>query len=121
MTTEVTLKSMPLYVNVERIHNELTELGIAGDAPLQPEQLFPFDQYHYNGVDAVRAAVEAVGIGSDTHALEIGSGIGGPARYLAHTTGCRVTALELQPELHEIGVDLTLRSGLAGQVTHLCG
>src|SRR5437867_7985709 len=56
MTTDAVLRSMPLYVNVERIHRELTELGIGGDATLRPEQLFPFDQYHYNGVDAVRAA-----------------------------------------------------------------
>ena len=53
--------------------------------------------------------------------LDIGSGIGGPARFLAHTTGCHVTALELQPELHRVGLDLTRRSGLADRVTHLCG
>src|SRR5256885_1948693 len=121
MTTDAALRSMPLYINVERIHSELTELGIGGDATLRPEQLFPFDQYHYNGVDAVRAAVEAIGIGPDAHVLEIGSGIGGPARYLAHTTGCRVTALELQPQLHTVAVGLTERCGLARRVEHVCG
>jgi sarcosine/dimethylglycine N-methyltransferase len=53
--------------------------------------------------------------------LDIGSGIGGPARFLAHTTGCHVTALELQPELHRVGLDLTRRSGLLDRVTHVCG
>jgi SAM-dependent methyltransferase len=53
--------------------------------------------------------------------LDIGAGIGGPARYLAHTTGCHVTALEIQPELDAIALDLTRRSGLAGRITHICG
>jgi SAM-dependent methyltransferase len=53
--------------------------------------------------------------------LDVGAGVGGPARYLAHTTGCRVTALELQKPLHEIGVDLTRRTRLADRVTHVCG
>ena len=58
--------------------------------------------------------------------LDVGAGIGGPARFLAHVTGCHVTgchvtALELQPELHAIGADLTRRTGLAGRVSHVCG
>ena len=53
--------------------------------------------------------------------LDIGSGVGGPARYLAHATGCHVTAVELQRELHEVAVDLTRRSGLAARVEHVCG
>jgi len=53
--------------------------------------------------------------------LDVGSGFGGSARYLAHTTRCHVTALELQPELHNIAVDLTRRTGLADRVTQLCG
>src|SRR5262249_21440844 len=52
--------------------------------------------------------------------LDIGSGIGGPARYLAFTFGCHVTALELQPDLDQIGADLTRRSGLSDRVTHVC-
>lgn len=53
--------------------------------------------------------------------LEIGAGIGGPARYLAHSVGCHVTALELQPEVHAIAADLTRRCDLDGRVMHLCG
>ncbi len=43
------------------------------------------------------------------------------ARFLAHTTGCHVTALELQPRLHQPAAGLTQRCGLAERVTHLCG
>ncbi len=52
--------------------------------------------------------------------LDIGSGIGGPARYLAYNFGCHVTALELQTELNAIAADLTKRSGLDNLVTHIC-
>ena len=53
-------KSMKLYDRVERIHNELRELGIPDDAPLTVEQLVPFDQYHYHGTEAVDEAARRV-------------------------------------------------------------
>ena len=83
--------------------------------PLTPDQLFPFDQFHYHGIDAVRAAAGIVGLGRTSRVLEVGSGLGGPARYLAHTVGCHVTALELQEELHDLARTLTrpLRPRLA--------
>lgn len=112
---------MPLYMDVHRINNELAELGIGADQPLTPEQLFPFDQFHYLGTDAVRAAAGLVGLGRASRVLEVGSGLGGPARYLAHTVGCHVTALELQEHLHSLASTLTHRSGLESHVTHVRG
>ena len=35
------IESMPLYVNVDRINNELAALGIGVDEALTPAQLFP--------------------------------------------------------------------------------
>jgi cyclopropane fatty-acyl-phospholipid synthase-like methyltransferase len=112
---------MPLYMDIHRINNELAELGIAPDQPLAPEQLFPFDQFHYLGTDAVRAAAGIIGLGRASRVLEVGSGLGGPARYLAHTVGCHVTALELQEELHALAATLTRRCGLESHVTHIRG
>jgi hypothetical protein len=54
---------------------------------IRPEQLFPLDQSHYYGTDAIRAAFELLGLGPASRVLDIGAGVGGPARYLAHTTG----------------------------------
>jgi sarcosine/dimethylglycine N-methyltransferase len=121
MSDQTAISSMPLYTHLDRVARALAALGIGPGDPIRPEQLFAIDQWHYHGTDAIRAAAEALGLGPASRVLDVGSGIGGPARYLGHTTGCHVTALELQPELHRIGVDLTLRSGLAGRVTHLCG
>ncbi len=121
MTDSVAIESIPLYTHLDRVNSVLAALGIGPADPLRPEQLFPLDQWHYHGTDAIRAAAERLGLGPASRVLEIGSGIGGPARYLAHTTGCQVTALELQPKVHAIAADLTQRCGLSGRVLHLCG
>ena len=115
------IESMPLYVNVDRINNELVALGSGNDEALKPAQLFPFDHYHYHGTDAVHAAAHLLGLGPTSHVLDVGAGLGGPARYLASTLGCHVTALELQSQLHAIASSLTARCGLAQHVTHVCG
>src|SRR3954447_18852909 len=111
MSDDVTIESIPLYTNLDRITKGLAALGIGSIDSIQPEQLFPFDQWHYHGTDAIRTAAEQLGITSTSQVLDIGSGVGGPARFLAYTTGCHVTALELQPKLHAIAVDLTRRCG----------
>jgi sarcosine/dimethylglycine N-methyltransferase len=118
---ESSLAAMPLYTNLDRVARGLAALGIGPKDPIAPAQLFALDQWHYHGTDAIPAAADRLGLGATSRVLDIGAGIGGPARYLAHTTGCHVTAIELQPELDAIAVDLTERSGLSDRVTHICG
>ena len=50
------LKTMKLYAQVERVHNELRALGFDADTPLKVSDLTPFDQYHYFGSEAVDEA-----------------------------------------------------------------
>ena len=115
------IKTMKLYRHPERIYNELNAAGYENDIPLKVEDISLFDQYHYFGTDAVDAAILNLNIDSENRVIDIGSGIGGPARYLARKTGCHVTALELQPDLHNIACSLTERCGLSEFVQHLCG
>ena len=121
MPESYAIESMPLYVHVDRINNELAALGIGVDEALTPAQLFPFDQYHYHGTDAVHAAAHLLGLSPTSHVLDVGAGLGGPARYLASTMGCHVTALELQRHLHALATRLTARCGLGQRVTHVWG
>ncbi len=121
MTDAPTIAAMPLYTNLDRIARGLAAKGIGPNDPIPPESLFALDQWHYHGTEAIHAAGERLELGPASRVLDIGAGIGGPARYLAYKFGCHVTALELQEDLHAIGVDLTKRSGLADRVTHLCG
>jgi cyclopropane fatty-acyl-phospholipid synthase-like methyltransferase len=117
----MTIADMPLYTHLDRIERGLAAQGIAPGAAVRPEQLFALDQWHYHGTEAIAAAARTLGLTAASHVLDIGAGVGGPARFLAHTVGCRVTALELQPQLHALGVELTRRTGLADKVTHLQG
>ena len=48
--------------------------------------------------------------------LVVGSGIGGPARYIAQRFGCRVTGIDLTAEFCEVARHLTGLLGLAGRV-----
>jgi cyclopropane fatty-acyl-phospholipid synthase-like methyltransferase len=115
----ISISSMPLYATIQRVRNELNELRAA--ETLSPEQLYPFDQIHYRGIDAVRDAAAALQLTASDRVLDVGAGIGGPARFLAQTTGCQVTALELQEEMHSLGRELTERCGLSDLVNHVRG
>jgi sarcosine/dimethylglycine N-methyltransferase len=50
---------------------------------------------------------EKAGISGSTHVLDVCSGMGGPARYLAHRLGCRVTGLDVTKSRHEGAIRLT--------------
>eukprot|EP00058_Branchiostoma_floridae_P014249 XP_002599737.1 hypothetical protein BRAFLDRAFT_131043 [Branchiostoma floridae] len=119
MTDEI--KSMQLYSHVGRIYNELKELGYGDTGDIKVEDVSKFDSLHYHGVQAVDEAIQRFNIGKDTRVLDVGSGIGGPARYLAWKTGCHVTALELQHDHHVTGEVLTKRCNLSERVRHVCG
>lgn len=115
------IKSMKLYTHIERIHNELAELGKSADEPLRVDEISAIDQLHYHGTRAVDEAVALMGIDTNTRVLEIGSGFGGPARHLASRTGAHVFALELQPDQDRLAAELTARCGLSTLVDHACG
>ena len=121
MSNVKNIKTMKLYRHPERIYNELNAIGYKRDIPLKVEDISLLDQYHYLGTDAVDDAILSLNIDSENRVVDIGSGIGGPARYLAKKTGCHVTALELQPELHNIACSLTEHCKLSDFVRHMCG
>jgi ubiquinone/menaquinone biosynthesis C-methylase UbiE len=55
-----------------------------------------------------------------TEVLDIGGGLGGPARTLAAEFGCRVTVLDLTEAYCRIGETLTARTGLGARVSFRC-
>jgi cyclopropane fatty-acyl-phospholipid synthase-like methyltransferase len=114
------MKSMKLYDQVHRIYNDLAAAGVGPSDPLVVDQLTPFDQYHYFGTAAVDAAIASLHLQPGMRVLDIGSGLGGPARYIADRCGAQVVAIEMQADLHDVATDLTSRCGLAGLVEHHC-
>ena len=121
MNDNLNIKSMNLYNNVDRIFNELREIGKSESDNLSVEDLTKFDQFHYHGTDAIDLAIRILGINNNSKILDVGSGIGGPARYIANKTGAEVTAIELQSDQNNLASDLTKRCGLTVKVNHICG
>ena len=121
MNDSINIKSMKLYNNVERIFNELREIGKSTSSTLLVEDLTKFDQLHYHGTDAIDIFIEKLEINEKTKILDIGSGIGGPARYIANQTGAEITAIELQSDQNNLAKDLTKKCGLSNKVNHICG
>ena len=121
MNNSLNIKSMKLYNNVDRIFNELREIGKSTSSTLLVEDLTKFDQLHYHGTDAIDIFIEKLEINEKTKILDVGSGIGGPARYLADKTGAEITAIELQSDQNNLAKDLTKKCGLSNKVNHICG
>ncbi len=54
------------------------------------------------------------------HVLDLGSGLGGPSRYLAATFGCHVTGIDLSPAFVDAATFLAVRAGLGKSVNYAC-
>jgi SAM-dependent methyltransferase len=98
---------------VEAVTKALAEAGKA-EGPLEAGDLSSIDQFHVRGLLATKELAAAANPSGDMSILDIGSGLGGAARYLASTFGCRVTGLDLMPSYCAVAAMLTERSGLAG-------
>ena len=93
-------------INEQQILHDIERDGIALDG-LTEEILKDYDQDHFGGLEAVDVLAENAGIDASSRVLDVCSGMGGPARYLAHRRGCRVTGLDITKSRHEAAVRLT--------------
>lgn len=100
----------------ERLKAVLMALG-PEDQRLTPEQLGALDQFHTRGLAATTELAKLAGITADMSVLDVGSGVGGPARFLAATYGCRVTGVDLSEPFVDAARYLTARAGLSGEVS----
>jgi SAM-dependent methyltransferase len=85
-------------------------------AHLSIEALAPYDQFHGRGMETTVEIAAMVDVRPDDHLLDIGCGIGGPARFFATRFSCRVTGIDLTPEFCAAARELTARLGLAERV-----
>jgi ubiquinone/menaquinone biosynthesis C-methylase UbiE len=84
---------------------------------LTRDDLAPFDEFHGGGRNSTRELAGLAGVDAGMHVLDVGSGIGGPARTLAAEFGCRVTGIDLTAEFCRAAEMLTSRVGLSDRVT----
>lgn len=74
------------------------------------------DEFHIRGRRATLELAQRMGLSPDCHVLDIGCGLGGPARTLAETYGCRVTGIDLTRSFCEAGTRLSEWLGLSDRV-----
>jgi SAM-dependent methyltransferase len=95
----------------ERILLALAAEGVDIDN-LTTATLSTIDQFHTRGLNATREQADAVAPTSSMQVLDIGCGVGGPARFLAETFGCHVTGIDLTAEYVEVAIMLSKRCRL---------
>jgi ubiquinone/menaquinone biosynthesis C-methylase UbiE len=103
-----------LYGQAELSAKILTALREAGKdlEALTRDDLASFDEQHDGGRETTRELVRLARLREGMHALDVGSGLGGPARTLAVEFGCQVTGLDLTEAFCQAATMLTARVGL---------
>ena len=100
---------------LETILEGLRKLG-KDPAHLRLEDLAPVDAFHIRGRAATLELGGRAQIDSTCLVLDVGCGLGGSARHLADTFGCRVTGLDLIPSYVEVATRLTELLGMGARV-----
>ncbi len=90
----------------------------AGKDPgaLRAADLAAVDEFHIRGRKATLELAGALGLDAASHLLDIGSGLGGPARTVAEAHGCRVTGLDLTQAFCDAAAAMSGWVGLGDQV-----
>lgn len=104
---------------VERVDAALVRAGLT-EGPIDWSALAPIDEFHTGGLAATREVVAALDPMAGDRVLDVGSGLGGPARLIAAQRECDVTGIDLTPEFVEVAQRLTERTGLSHRVRFFC-
>ena len=92
-----------------RVEDPVTAIlaGIGRSDDLTIDDLAPVDEFHLGGAVATAALVADLDLRPEDRVLDIGSGIGGPARRIASVVGCEVVGVDLTPSFVETATALS--------------
>lgn len=74
------------------------------------------DQFHYLGLECNDDIIDILHLNGGKKVLDVGSGIGGPARYISWKTGCKIVGLDIQENLVKASQEI---SNLLNMANHL--
>jgi MPBQ/MSBQ methyltransferase len=101
----------------EVILSGLRAAGVDTDA-LTLEDLAAVDQLHAGFLPATHYLLAQLELSPQTRLLDLGCGIGGPARVAAASYACPVVGVDLSPDFIRVARFFTERLGLNGLVEH---
>ena len=99
-----------------RLEARLREDGVDPGRPTF-EALAPYDHFHGRGLEATEDMANRLLVSETDHILDVGSGIGGPARYFARRFGCRVSGIDVTAEFCDVARHLTSLLALEERVS----
>jgi SAM-dependent methyltransferase len=83
---------------------------------LTVEDLAPVDHFHARGFPATVDLADRLSVEPEDHLLDIGCGVGGPARYFAQRFGCKVSGIDITGPFVEAANKLTALLDMDDQV-----
>lgn len=83
---------------------------------LTRDDIASFDEFHIRGLEATRDLARLAAVDADARVLDVGCGVGGPARTLAAEYGCEVVGIDLVDEYCKAAALFTDRVGLSDRV-----
>jgi SAM-dependent methyltransferase len=101
------------YGRAESLPKILARIDEISPGDLSPDILAPLDQFHSGGLPATRELANLAAIKPGESVLDVGCGVGGPARVLSAEHGAKVRAIDLTPTYVEIGRALSQKSGIS--------
>lgn len=104
------------YGNSALMEAILTGIEAAGldPAKLTPADLAPVDEFHMGGRAATRHFTGLLGLRPGARVLDIGSGLGGLARFMASEHGAQAVGVDLTPDFVAVAARLSEMTGLEG-------
>ena len=105
---------------LQRLESALRDDGCNPQRPTV-DALAPYDQFHGRGLEATVEMAALVQVRSTDHLLDVGCGIGGPARYFVDRFGCSVTGIDLTAEFCEVARHFTRLLGMQERATFEVG
>jgi sarcosine/dimethylglycine N-methyltransferase len=113
MTYTMTYTETDVIGSIERLSG-------APLAALNQTQRDQLDQFHAGGPEAVDRLLPGLRLMPAMTVLDVGSGLGGPARQVARRAGCRVVGLDITHAYVDAARALTDTAGLSDRVEFAC-
>lgn len=99
-----------------RILDAMQASGLSTES-VSIEALAPVDHFHARGFAATKELADSLTVKPGSHLVDIGCGVGGPARYLAHRFGCTVDGIDITEPFVVAANHLSKLTGMSDRVT----